>query len=303
VFVVTEGGPRWVADTEQSRGVARLGEPEPGESPWAQHFRARGAGPASAAPPEGPAWFGVARERVVIDGIGASLPGSDLLLLALADSRAGVTYGMLDCLQAGLGGRVAARETATLRERIVFSRLPLDALLRAEAPEAGGALAAEEGFVPPRARAEILESFERGIPDGWSAPGGNLGPARPRLGFRAPTDGVAQLEVVLGPTVALESPEFVISALPAWPSWVSLDVSTAGLEEEPELSLTLVGPDGERRATGRPAHGKPRRFVAAVPDAWLGAPLAIRLELRNSSVPRRFFVDAFALHRLEEGAP
>lgn len=300
VFVVTEHGPRWIADTEQSRGVARPGGPEPAESPWAQHLRPLGA---SAAPPEGLALFGVARERVAVDGIGASPLGSDLLLLALADSKVGVSYGLLDCLQAGVGGRVAARDTATFRERIVFSRRPLDELLRAEAPEAGRALVADEAFVPPRAREEMLESFERGIPEGWSAPGGNLAPARPRAGFRAPTDGAAQLEVVLAPTVALHSPEFVVAAAPAWPAWVSLDVQAAGLEAEPELALALVGPDGERRASGRPAHGKPRRFVAAVPDAWLGAPLAIRLELRDSSVPRRFFVDAFALHRLEEGAP
>jgi hypothetical protein len=303
VFVVTEDGPRWIADTEQARGLARPGEPEPGDSPWAQHFRARGAAPPGAPPPEGLALFGVARERVVLDGIGASLPGSDLLLLALADSKLGVTYGLLDCLHAGLGGRVAAGASASFRQRIVFSRGSLEELLRAEAPEAGGALRAGRGFVPPRAAAEVLESFERGIPDGWSAPGGSLGPARPRLGFRAPPDGVAQLEVVLGPTVALQSPEFVIPASPAWPSWLSLDVSAAGLEQEPALSLVLVGPDGEQRATGRLAHGKPRRLVAAVPDAWLGAPLSIRLELHDSSVPRRFFVDAFALHRLEEGAP
>jgi hypothetical protein len=300
VFVMTERGPRWIADTEQARGVARPGEPDPAGSPWAQHFRALGAGSAGAAPPEALALFGVARERVVLDAIGASAPGSDLLLLAIADSKVGVTYSLLDCLHAGLGGRVAAGETATFRERIVFSRRPLDELLRAEAPDAGRALVAGEAFLPPRARAKILESFEHGIPDGWSAPGGNLAPARARTGFRAPTDGAAQAEVVLSPTVALRSPEFVIAAAPAWPAWLSLDVAAGGLEEEPELAMTLVGPDGERSVGGRPAHGKPRRFVIAVPDAWLGAPLAVRLELRGTSVPRRFFVDAFALHRLEE---
>jgi hypothetical protein len=299
VFVVTEHGPRWIADMEQTRGVARAGEPEPAGSPWAQHFRALGARPPGAAPPEGLA-LGVARERVALDAIGASALDSDLLLLAIADSKVGVTYSLLDCLHAGLGGRVAAGETATFRERVVFSRRPLDELLRAEAPDAGRALVAGEAFVPPRARVEILESFERGIPDGWSAPGGNLAPARARTGFRAPTDGAAQLEVVLSPTVALRSPEFVIGAAPAWPAWLSLDVSAAGLEEEPELAMTLAGPDGERSVAGRPAHGKPRRFVIAVPDAWLGAPLAVRLELRGTSAPRRLFVDAFALHRLEE---
>ena len=297
VFVVTEDGPRWIADTEQSRGVARPDEPEPAESPWAQHFRALDAGPTL---PEGLALFGVARERVVFDGIGAVAPGSDLLLLALADSEIGVTYGLRDCLHAGLGGRVAAGKTATFRERIVFSQRPLEELLRAEAPAAVRALPAGEAFVPPRAQVEILESFEAGVPDGWSAPGGSLGPARPRKGFRAPTEGAAQLETVLAPAVALQSPEFVVAAAPAWPAWVSLDVSAAGLEPEPELALTLVGPDGERSARGRVAHGKPRRFAVAVPDAWLGAPLSVRLELLRTSAPRRFFVDGFALHRLEE---
>lgn len=300
VFVLTEHGPRWISDTQQSRGVARPGEPEPAESPWAQHFRAAGAGAPGDARPEGLALFGVARERVAVDGIGASLPGSDLLLLALADSKLGVSYGTHGCLHAGVGGRVAARDTATYRERVVFSRRTLEELLRAEVPEAARALVAGEGFVPPRARAEILESFEHGVPDGWSAPGGNLAPARARAGFRAPTDGAAQLEVVLAPTVALRSPEFVVDAAPAWPAWVSLDASAAGLEPEPELVMTLVGPDGEQQVAGRPAHGKPRRFAIAVPDAWLGAPLEVRLELRGTSVPRRFFVDALTLHRIEE---
>jgi hypothetical protein len=300
VFVVTEQGPRWIADTEQSRGVARPGEPEPAASPWAQHFRAVGAGGPGDALPPGLALFGVARERVALDGIGAAVPDSDLLLFALADSKIGVTYGLLDCLHAGLGGRVGAGKTATFRARIVFSRRPLAELLSAEAPAAGRALVAEEAFIPPRARAELLESFEGDVPKGWSAPGGSLGPARSRSGFRAPTAGAAQLETVLAPAVALRSPEFVVAAAPAWPAWVSLDVSAAGLEPEPELALTLVGPDGERSVGGRTAHGKPRRFAIAVPDAWLGAPLSVRLELRRTTAPRRFFVDSFELHRLEE---
>jgi hypothetical protein len=244
----------------------------------------------------------VARERVALDGIGAALPGAELLLLGLADSEIGVTYALRDCLHAGLGGRVGGGETATFRERIVLSRRPLEELLRAEAPGGGRALEAGEGFIPLRAKAEILESFEGGVPDGWSAPGGSLGPARQRSGFRAPTDGSAQLETMLAPAVALQSPEFVVAAAPAWRAWVSLDASAAGLEPEPELALVLVGPDGERSAAGRPAHGKPRRFAIAVPDAWLGAPLSVRLELRRTSAPRRFFVDSLTLHRLEEGA-
>jgi hypothetical protein len=299
VFVVTAQGPRWIADTQQTRGFGRRDEPDPGRlSPWAQHFRALGS-LRGGVPPAGLAPFGIAGELVAFDWIGASQPRSDLVIVALADSHIGVTYGLLNCLHAGLGGRVPARESATFRSRILVSRRALDELLHGEAPGAGKILVADAAFVPPRARKKVLESFEGGVPAGWSARGGSLSPARPRLGARAPTDRDAQLETVLPPGVALESPELVISAFPARPSWLSVDVSAPGLGPHPELDVTLVGPDGERSASGPLAQGKPRRFVVAVPDAWLGAPLTLRLGLRDASAPTRLLVDALVLHSLE----
>ncbi len=298
VFVVTAQGPRWIADAQQTRGVGRRGEPDPGRtSPWAQHFRASGSA-RGGVPPVGLARFGIADELALFDWIGAAQPRSDLVILALADSHIGVGYGLLNCLHAGLGGRVPARESVTFRSRILVSRRALDELLREEAPAAGETLVADAAFVPARARMKVLESFERGVPAGWSAPGGSLSPARPRLGARAPTDRDAQLEAVLPPSVALESPELVISAFPAQPSWLSVDVSAPGLGPHPELVFTLVGPDAERSASGPLARGKPRRFVVAVPDAWLGAPLTLRIGLRDASAPTRLLVDALVLHSL-----
>lgn len=231
VFVVTEeGGLRWIADTHQTRGrPTRAGEPDPDASHWAQHFLPAGF---RGTPAPGLSLFGVADERAAADVIGAAASGADLYVVAAAEGHAGATFGLLGCLHAGLGTRLAPGEERALAYQIYVFAGGFDALLARVARDfAGGrAFARPPDFVPPDWRPRAVAATP--------APGASGGPA---------------LEL------ALELP-----ASCAERAALSLDVWLEGAREggaanEVALSFLAEGAPPERRLE-RLSQGKPRRL-------------------------------------------
>lgn len=288
VFVVTaEEGVRWIADTRQTRGRrTRPEDPDPARAPWAQHFAADALRGARLAP--GLDLFGVAREHAAVDAIGASAPGSDLVVLLAAEGHLGVTYGPLDCLHAGVSATLEPGSTRRLRARVHVFHGELDALLDrvARGFAAGQRFGVGPDFVPPRALARTLESFESGSSAG----------APP---WRAPSHGAALREAELTPDqprleTPLALPEICLEG-----AVLAVDVSAeaAGDPErvlEAELSLgDAPASPGRRFAL---SVGKPRRLLLPLAGPRAGGPVALSLELVGLASPARVWLDAVELH-------
>lgn len=284
VFVVTaEEGVRWISDTRQTRGRrTRAEDPDPARAPWTQHF-------AAAAPPApGLALFGVAREHAAVDAIGASAPGSDLVVLLAAEGHLGVTYGPLDCLHAGVGATVEPGSTRRLRARVHVFHGELDALLErvARGFASGQRFRVGPDFVPPRALARTLESFERE---------GSAG-APP---WRVPSHGAALREAELTPDqprleTPLALPEICLEG-----AVLAVDVSAeAGDDPERvlEAELSLGDAPASPRRRFELSVGKPRRLLLPLAGPRARGPVALSFELADLASPARVWLDAVELH-------
>jgi hypothetical protein len=288
VFVVTDDeGVRWISDTRQVRGRrVRAEDPDPALAPWAQHFV--GAALRAAPPAPGLALFGVAREHVAVDAIGASAPGSDLVVLLAAEGSLGATYSLLDCLHAGVGTTVEPGATRRLRARIHIFHGELGALLErvGRGFAEGQRFRVGPDFVHPRALGRMVESFESG---------GAAGEAP----WRAPTDGAALREAELTPeqprlATPLSLPEVCLEG-----AVLGVDVSAeaAGQPERAlEVELALGGAPGSPRRRFELSAGKPRRLLLPLAGPRPAGPVALSLELLELASPARVWLDAVELH-------
>jgi hypothetical protein len=297
VFVwLAEAGLTWVADTRQTPGRrVRPDDPDPASGPWAQHFAPEGVRREDAAG-GGLALFGVAFERAAADVIGFAAPRGDLYVVAAADTRAGATYALLNCLHAGVGGVVPARGARRFEQRTWFHRGDFESLLPRVTDALGRGPAIGSAFLPPAAATRVVESFE----DPRRAPPGAL--ARAGRGFLAASDGELRLEArVAGGRplrVELEAPRDARDVL-------AVSVDLAPLALAPAEVEVCVEAGGEVCASADLAPGRFRRVAVPLARSLPGAAFALRVAPRRGEA--RIAVDAVTLHLRPEpragGAP
>ncbi|RIL07629.1 MAG: hypothetical protein DCC71_02560 [Proteobacteria bacterium] len=223
-----EHGWRWIADTEQRRGV-RSGDadPDPDRAPWTQHFAAPGVSARELASNRGLALFGVASERAAAGFLAAASDDGVWVAVATEDSL-GVTYAFLDCLHVTPYASVPPRGEASLRVRIAFHRGDL-ASLRARV------LGELPRLVLPPVQADLPQTPGRALPLGAG-------------------DSVAL------PAIDARGALLAADVVPAAPGRAPIPVELSVLSEAGAVRAAEVIARGETRV----APGRPRRVLVPI---------------------------------------